>query len=122
MADEYIMRQDAFSAARKIGREDYDRGGTYGAVTAMLIADELRAIPAADVQPVRHGRWIQHYEPYDTGEEWIEAPYGFECSECGRWEAEKEPFCNCGAKMDTILEYEEKVNSSHDDPQCPTEM
>ncbi len=53
-----------------------------------------------DVAPVRHGRWIQHYEPYDTGEEWIEAPYGFECSECGRWEVEQEPFCNCGAKMD----------------------
>ena len=60
----------------------------------------LGYVPAADVTPVRHGRWIRHYEPYDTGEEWLESPCGFECSECGRWEAEQEPFCNCGAKMD----------------------
>lgn len=60
---------------------------------------DAESFESADVAPVRHGRWIQHYEPYDTGEEWIEAPYGFECSECGRWEAEQEPFCNCGAKM-----------------------
>ena len=60
----------------------------------------IKSVPAADVAPVRRGKWIQHYEPYDTGEEWAEAPYGFECSECGRCEAEKEPFCNCGAKIE----------------------
>ena len=24
---------------------------------------------------------------------------GYECSECGRYEKEKQPYCNCGAKM-----------------------
>jgi hypothetical protein len=24
---------------------------------------------------------------------------GYECSECGRFEEEKEPYCNCGCKM-----------------------
>lgn len=30
--------------------------------------------------------------------------------------------CECCQIADKILEYEEKVNSSHDGPQCPTEM
>lgn len=75
-----------------------------------LSLTSVRSAPAADVAPVRHGRWIRHYEPYDTGEEWIEAPCGFECSECGRWEAEQEPFCNCGAIMD-----KEDTNGSQTD-------
>lgn len=24
---------------------------------------------------------------------------GYECSECGRYEKEKQPYCNCGARM-----------------------
>ena len=63
-------------------------------------ADAINAIPAADVRPVVRGRWIEHYEPYSTGEEMIEEQFGYECSNCGRWEYEKEPFCNCGAMME----------------------
>ena len=53
-----------------------------------------------EVKPVVRGKWIEHYEPYSTGEEMIEAQYGYECSICGRWEYDKEPFCNCGAMME----------------------
>jgi len=52
-----------------------------------------------DVRPVVRGTWIEHYEPYSTGEEMLEEQFGYECSICGRWEYEKEPFCNCGADM-----------------------
>ena len=50
----------------------------------------------ADVVPVRHGRWIEKQEK-DTFAGYL---YSYECSECGRVEQRKEPYCpNCGAKM-----------------------
>lgn len=59
--------------------------------------------PAADVAPVRHGRWIRHSKKEDGKYyEWCN------CSECGNeatagpcyWDNET-PFCPwCGAKMD----------------------
>ena len=60
----------------------------------------IQQVPAADVEPVRHGRWvpIQHYDSHDL----------FECSECGRRVAyapcdytveDDYPYCHCGAKM-----------------------
>ena len=47
--------------------------------------------------PVRHGRWIEKQEK-DTFAGYL---YSYECSECGRVEQRKEPYCpKCGAKMD----------------------
>jgi hypothetical protein len=51
----------------------------------------------ADAVPVVRGEWIQHHETTTDNET---LPYGWECSLCGRWEMEKQPFCNCGAKME----------------------
>ena len=60
-------------------------------------ADKIKAIPAADVIPVRHGRWIEKQEK-DTFAGYL---YSYECSECGRVKQRKEPYCpNCGARMD----------------------
>lgn len=59
--------------------------------------ETVNAVPAADVRPVMRGRWIPHYES-TSDNEMLE--YGWECSICGRWEMDKEPFCNCGAKME----------------------
>lgn len=61
--------------------------------TIRLIND----IPAADVQPVKHGRWIvSHTQKH------VEVTY--ECSECQHevvGEYEKTPFCGgCGVRMD----------------------
>ena len=53
-------------------------------------------VPAADVVQVQHGRWITKQEK-DTFAGYL---YSYECSECGRVEQCKEPYCNCGAKMD----------------------
>ena len=53
------------------------------------IRDMVSRFPAADVAPVRHGRWIK----YDDGV--------FTCSECGNAESNESYFCRyCGAKMD----------------------
>ena len=59
-------------------------------------SDVMHAIdhcPRADVEPVRHAHWIR--KPYfpDGTPAWV-------CSRCGRPEADEEPYCNCGAKMD----------------------
>lgn len=56
-------------------------------------AEKIKAIPAADVAPVRHGRWMCHGDCGVT-----------ECSVCG-WSIEEYvgdyAYCpNCGARMD----------------------
>ena len=73
------------------------------------VLDDFEDIPAADVQPVRHGRWISERLgtvvrldkdgcPVDT----------CHCSECGEWLTASDEYAaigrycpNCGAKMDT---------------------
>ena len=58
--------------------------------------EAIMNIPAADVAPVVHGRWVKevYVDPY--GADWTR----YHCSLCGRVEIKKEPYCNCGAKMD----------------------
>ena len=50
---------------------------------------QIKAIPAADVKPVRHGYWIERGNGRN--------PYCSECYGIG----DRSPFCkHCGAKMD----------------------
>lgn len=91
---EYIEREKA-----------YEKCGWYNTVNGKSICaarkDELAAIPAADVAPVRHGRWI------DLGDDYWErgrTSTRYKCSECGRRAGQKQAklyhYCpNCGAKM-----------------------
>lgn len=55
--------------------------------------------PAADVAPVVHARWITRS---DKGI--ISMTHPYMCSRCWRVEMDKEPYCNCGAKMDGGVE------------------
>ena len=75
----YISREAAMEIVKRTS-------GDYAAAFS-----EIRKLPAADVEPVRHGRW---------DEDW-------RCSECGTpapqayWEPDcwKSPYCpECGAK------------------------
>lgn len=52
-------------------------------------------MPSADVAPVVHARWITRS---DKGI--ISMTHPYMCSRCWRVEMNKEPYCNCGAKMD----------------------
>lgn len=71
----------------------------------------LRRIPAADVAPVVHGRWVPSEDDFDDDdvlfdvEEWCD----WQCNACGEDICYDDPmpprllprFCpNCGAKMD----------------------
>lgn len=102
--DEYISREEAVKKIKScIFTADDAWESGYNTAMAELM-ELIKHIPAADVQPVKHGRWIIDYA---EGTE----IYHAHCSECG-----KEPdrniggdyyidkfsdFCpNCGARMD----------------------
>ena len=85
MAKEYIEREKAiewFMAFVHMDESDIPAG--------TVIEDLKYAIPAADVAPVRRGRWLE--------EDGIQI-----CSECGEeheWGDYRAPYCDtCGAKM-----------------------
>lgn len=70
-------------------------GYSYIEVTTDWAEDEVRKLPAADVAPVKRGRW--KYTPAYKG-----AEFGFyNCSSCGSaywWNTSR--YCpDCGAKM-----------------------
>lgn len=76
---------------------DYDETGT-GICIKAATADEIYAVPPADVRPVRRGRWILDSDP---GE-----PWKYRCGLCGETTTSTcmgEPrynFCPmCGADM-----------------------
>ena len=85
--DEYIEREALMVALCKeiVGDGDYYNGKDD---MQDQIRDMVSRFPAADVVPVRHGRWIKH----DDGV--------FTCSECENAESNESYFCRyCGAKM-----------------------
>lgn len=66
--------------------------------------DSVRSMlkKAADVQPMKHGRWIGIYE-YCEKNGCIPSGMGicYWCSECDKAEQKTSDFCpNCGARMD----------------------
>ena len=106
---EYLSREAVFQVVHGIARGIADRDiealkakdmkTLYKIRGAKEILDsvdtDLCYIPAADVQPVKHGRWIIA----DDVEHFIAV-----CSECGRTEDSRDikdmPYCHCGARMD----------------------
>lgn len=67
-----------------------------GVETVMEYIDTVADEQPADVQKVKHGRWIQRGYP----------KYVYGCSKCSRtiecWSEPENrfPYCHCGAKMD----------------------
>ena len=74
--EEYIKREEAIEAVKHAWAKGLEP------------SQHIEIIPASDVAPVRHGRWIKH----DDGV--------FTCSECVNSESNESYFCRyCGAKM-----------------------
>lgn len=69
---------------------------------AIEIMAEVHYMPAADVAPVVHGHWVEQTVCICNSDGKPIAPIDIEyvCSVCGRKEDYREPYCNCGAKMD----------------------
>lgn len=92
---EYIDREALYEKAYWHG-EHPDVGNPFPDGVDAIDIKDVDAIPAADVAPVRHGRWIEQ-EKYTFG-------VMYDCSICGNrildtghsWN-----YCpNCGARMD----------------------
>lgn len=106
---EYIKREDVLALTREIHVKEVDYR------TMHIDPGEVRELPAADVAPVRHGRW-QITDAY---------PHNVYCSECHKrfaqthwavWEdgSLSRAYCpNCGAKMD--MEYINEKEDNEDD-------
>ena len=86
------------------GRNELDTAFT-GYNSCISLAENM---PTADVQEVKHGKWLHRCYHKMMG-------YEFECSVCGRWicansvdhVVEKYPYCHCGAKIDGVEGLEE---------------
>ena len=89
--DEYIKREDLL----ELYRMDDPVLNENGHVPLPVIRQNIMDIPAADVAPVRHGRWKCNKPCPVCGEdrfEWLDADI---------WADWEPPYCpNCGAKMD----------------------
>ena len=60
------------------------------------VLEKLREFPAADVAPVRHGRWIEDHDYLKCPECSVMVKWDFTFFDIGDWN-----YCpNCGAKMD----------------------
>lgn len=103
--DDYIKRSDALMAIQ----ECFDKELEFSYDNAQSCMNRINAIPAADVELVRHG----HNVKWDY-------PTLFECSLCG-WECfdtvpgdtDTYQYCpNCGAKMDAEPPKETKNNEA----------
>lgn len=61
----------------------------------LMVTEMIQDAPAADVELVRHGRWVTHYRSGTTVAE------GYVSTCCDMWNNRKSDFCpNCGARMD----------------------
>lgn len=70
--------------------------------TCDIIIEAISDMSKADVQPIKHGRWIGITE-YCKKNGYIPSGMGiyYWCSECGKEEQKTSDFCpNCGARMD----------------------
>lgn len=75
-----------------------------------LVKKAEEETPTADVEEVRHGKWICRGH---NGQ----MEYAFECSVCERWMftdfppkyiIKEYPYCHCGVKMDSVEKLEDE--------------
>lgn len=90
---EYIERE-AVEKFIEDGLNNQDVAKRFGH-DAIEIMAEVHYMPAADVAPVVHGRWVTHYRSGTPVAE------GYVSTCCDMWNNHKRNYCpNCGAKMD----------------------
>ena len=105
---EYIERKalrEAFDNADADVVEEYEDGGSEWGFGRQNILDVINSVPAADVAPVRHGRWDSIPNTYIcvAGKAGSYHGNATSCSACNEINpnAYKTNYCpNCGAKMD----------------------
>lgn len=96
---EYIEREAALAICENEYKERVKMADWCGDTVAWNIAADVSAIPAADVAPVRHGRWVPADQIGDCC---------YTCSECGferdAYLLDVGNYCpDCGAKLGEII-------------------
>lgn len=100
---DYISRKAAVKIAQKYGLAN---GSALGRHTGLAdcIAIEIEGLPAADVEPVRHGRWISLTDCSNAGVYCSichKKVYKEDYAWCNRKNKVRSAYCpNCGSKMD----------------------
>lgn len=95
MPDDYIKRSDAVFAVQK----RIEQIGMGNNPLVCSIRQAVRDAPAADVEPVRRGKWIPINISNPSWSQFGIAQY--KCSECGSEEMIARKRCpECGAYMD----------------------
>lgn len=99
MSTEYIERDSLIAWFENLEVSHLARDYVINVYVPRCLEDKNR-FPAADVALVVHGEWREETEYYDDEYSECNVRKVFACSLCGRTERTKQPFCNCGAKMD----------------------
>ena len=100
---DYISREAAVKIAQKYGLAN---GSALGRRTGLAdcIAIEIEGLPAADVELVRHGRWISLTDCSNAGVYCSichKKVYKEDYAWCNRKNKVRSAYCpNCGSKMD----------------------
>ncbi len=100
--DDYVCKIEAV----KILQKAYTEGRIKAKDGCVSILHDLNALPKADVQPVKHGRWVRTDKSMG-----VETVYA--CSECGYQvrESDRTNYCgDCGSKLDIIYQ-DDKVTA-----------
>lgn len=99
---EYIEREAAKNAFPRAEADAFENCRYCTCLDSEQIGEILDNIPAADVVPVRHGRWNESRSVLGTTTGGTTIYYGYECSVCGGLLGRKgDAFCyKCGARMD----------------------
>ena len=110
---EYIEKNKAIKELYEV--YDYEfptASGGFDEYARMIVPNTIKNMPAADVAPVRHGRWIFGKELPCSWGQIPKNKYHLYCSECLEQAFNRSedndpdfdvdtPYCpNCGAKMD----------------------
>lgn len=103
MEDKYISREAVLNLIEhndKVCHYADERYENIVYATAQTICKVVAEMPAADVQPVKRGRWVHDGSGHDGRDNW------YHCSECNRAlnlicgkKLEDYPYCHCGARM-----------------------
>lgn len=90
---EYIDREAILSYPLRADRCDREHANEHFIFGIESVMEFVETLPADDVVPVRHGRWVR--------DEWPSGTHKLICSECGEWSGKQSKYCpNCGALMD----------------------
>lgn len=92
---EYVTKEQVINWYRPYGQADEP-------IPFETLVSDLRDMKAADVAPVRHGRWVKIYENGEPATQ--QHQVGVFCSRCKKMPKDRfteSDFCpNCGVKMD----------------------